>query len=245
VAHANDPTRWTEADSERFAQLGDVYVPCREEQRRVLLDLIPAQTCEPFTLVELAAGDGTFAKAVLERFTRCGVVALDGSEVMLERERHLLAPFAERAKMRHFALERDDWRAMLPSPLRCVISSLAVHHLSGAEKRRLFADVAGRLEPGGALLLADLVEAATARVAGIFGSQWNDAVRDNTARFNDARALDQFRADRWNFYRLDVPDPVDQPSRLVDQLDWLREAGFRVVDCFWMHAGHAIYGGYK
>jgi tRNA (cmo5U34)-methyltransferase len=243
---ANDPTRWTEADSEQFAEIGEVYVPAREEQRRVLLDLIPAEADDSFTIVELAAGDGTFAKAMLERFPRCQVLALDGSDVMLERERRLLAPFGGRVETRHFALEHGDWRAALPSPLRCVVSSLVIHHIPAVEKRRLFADLAVRLEPGGALLVADLVEAATPRVARIFAWQWDDAVQERSLRrFGDARALDGFGNDRWNHYRLDVPDPVDQPSRLVDQLDWLREVGFGIVDCFWMHAGHAIYGGYR
>jgi len=243
---ANDPTRWTEADSERFAALGDLYVPAREEQRRVLLDLIPAETDDAFTAVELGAGDGTFARSVLERFPRCRVLALDGSDVMLERAGRLLAPFGDRAEMRRFALERDDWRATLPAPLRCVLSSLAVHHLSGEDKRQMFSNLAGRLEPGGALLLADLVEAATPRVARLFAAQWDDAVRARSVgQLSGERALESFRADRWNFYRLDTPDPMDQPSRLVDQLNWLREAGFRDVDCFWMHAGHAIYGGYR
>jgi len=241
-----DPTRWTEADSERFAEIGDVYVPAREEQQRVLLDLIPADADETFTIVELAAGDGTFAKEMLERFPRCRVLAFDGSDVMLERERRLLGIFGERVETRHFALEHDDWRATLPASLRCVISSLAIHHIPGPEKRRLFADLAARLEPGGALLVADLVEAATPHVARLFASQWDEAVQERSLRrFGDARARDGFGDDRWNHYRLDVPDPVDQPSRLVDQLDWLREVGFQIVDCFWMYAGHAIYGGYR
>ena len=52
-----------------------------------------------------------------------------------------------------------------------------------------------------------------------------------------------FHAAQWNYYR--HPDPVDQPSRLADQLAWLSEAGFALVDCFWLRAGHAIYGGYR
>jgi SAM-dependent methyltransferase len=243
---ANDPNRWTEADSERFAAIGDLYVPAREEQRRVLLELIPAEIDEPFTLVELAAGDGTFAKAVLERFPRCRVLAYDGSDLMLERERNLLAPFGGRVETRRFALERRDWRTALPAPLRCAVSSLAIHHLPGREKRCVFSDLAAHVEPGGALLVADLVEPAMSRVKRIFASQWDDAVRERSRRrFGDERALAGFGDDRWNHYRLDVPDPIDRPSRLVDQLDWLREAGFRLVDCFWMHAGHAIYGGYR
>ena len=53
----------------------------------------------------------------------------------------------------------------------------------------------------------------------------------------------RFEAEHWNYYR--YPDPVDHPSGLFEQLLWLREAGFAAVDCFWMYAGHAVYGGYK
>jgi hypothetical protein len=42
-----------------------------------------------------------------------------------------------------------------------------------------------------------------------------------------------------------VEDHRDQPSPVFHQLLWLQSAGFPVVDCFWMHAGHAIFGGYK
>ncbi len=49
--------------------------------------------------------------------------------------------------------------------------------------------------------------------------------------------------EEWNYYRF--PDPSDRPSPLIDQLVWLKEAGFEVVDCFWVQAGHAIFGGYK
>ena len=32
---------------------------------------------------------------------------------------------------------------------------------------------------------------------------------------------------------------------LFHQLVWLRHAGFKVVDCWWVFAGHAVFGGYK
>jgi hypothetical protein len=31
----------------------------------------------------------------------------------------------------------------------------------------------------------------------------------------------------------------------MSQLDWLKEAGFAIVDCFWLQAGHAVFGGFK
>jgi hypothetical protein len=49
---------------------------------------------------------------------------------------------------------------------------------------------------------------------------------------------------RWTEEDSEVFAELDQPSRLADQLIWLREGGFRTVDCFWMQAGHAIFGGF-
>ena len=51
-----------------------------------------------------------------------------------------------------------------------------------------------------------------------------------------------FAGEHWNYFRYD--DPFDKPSPLFDQLQWLASAGFSDVDCFWMNAGHALYGGY-
>jgi len=45
--------------------------------------------------------------------------------------------------------------------------------------------------------------------------------------------------------RYRFPDPADSPSPLFDQLVWPRDAGYEGTDCFWMRAGHAIYGGFK
>jgi hypothetical protein len=35
------------------------------------------------------------------------------------------------------------------------------------------------------------------------------------------------------------------PARVFDHLTWLKQAGFGIVDCFWMRAGHAIYRDYR
>lgn len=45
-----------------------------------------------------------------------------------------------------------------------------------------------------------------------------------------------------------VPDreyPMDKPSPLFDQLQWLAAAGFQQVDTYWSKADHALFGGIK
>lgn len=250
MGEATDSTNaemgWSEEDSSRFLELAGAFVPRRAEQTAALCRLIPASPDEAFTVVELAAGDGTLACVVLDAFPRCHYIALDGSETMRERLRTVLAPYGERAEVGAFVIEAEDWRNALPRPLRCVLSSLCIHHLSGDGKRALFSDMAARLESGSALLIADLIAPATEQARRLFAEQWDATTREQSLALNGTvDTYQRFREMGWNHYAELEPDPIDMPSPLSDQLEWLREAGFSIADCFWMHAGHAIYGGYR
>lgn len=237
---------WTEIDSEGFAVVAGVAVPARAEQISILTDLIPARRNEVFTVVELGAGQGVLARAVLDTFPRCRYVALDRSAHMLVELRHTLRGYGARAVVRGFDLSGTAWRGALPTPLRCVLASLVVHHLTDPEKRRLYRDVAARLEPRGAFLLADLVAPANAAVQKLFAGQWNAAARAQSRGIpRGAGALRRFMHGGWNHYATSTPDPYDRPARLFQQLRWLEDAGFGQVDCFWMQAGHAIFGAYR
>ncbi|PWT78718.1 MAG: hypothetical protein C5B60_00685 [Chloroflexi bacterium] len=241
---------WSEGSSADFLELGELFVPVRAEQLATLVDLVPAQPTETFTAVELGAGAGHLAQAILERFPHCRYIALDGSETMREQLSRQLAPFEDRVEIRPFELAEQAWRRTLPSPLRCVLSSLCVHHLTGPQKRQFFSEMERLLEPGGALLLADIVEPPSPLVAGMFARQYDEIVRaQSLTQRGNLSGFERFSEMRWNYFRYDYaspdPDPIDHPSPLSDQLGWLGEAGFGVASCFWMRAGHAIYGGYK
>jgi SAM-dependent methyltransferase len=243
-----NPERWGEDTSQQFLEISEVFVPGRVEQADMLLGLIPARQDESFAIVELAAGGGELAEKILEQFPNCHYLALDGSVVMLEQLNQRLARFGERVTIRLFDIAARDWRAQLLTPLRCVCSSLCVHHLYGEGKRQLFNDMAQLLEPGGALLLADIIQPASQQIAALFARQYDDLVREQSlAVRGDLSGFTRFQEMHWNYFRYDIEDPddYDHPSLLSDQLRWLSEAGFSRVDCYWMRAGHAVYGGYK
>src|SRR5581483_7610965 len=203
--------QWQEEDSTTFLDTAEIFVPGRAEQIEALVGLVPADTEEPFTIAELAAGDGTLAQAMLEAFPNCRYHALDGSAVMRARLRERLAGFGERVTIGHFDLAARDWRETLPSPLRVVVSSLCVHHLTGAEKRALFADMHEHLEPGGALLLADVVEPASRQVANLFARQYDDIVRaQSLQRYGDLSGYEEFQRQHWNYFTYDYGLPADE-----------------------------------
>jgi hypothetical protein len=137
----------------------------------------------------------------------------------------------------------NDWHKHL-SDADCVLSSLVIHHLFGEDKRALFNTIHTHLSNRGALLIADLVEPQHPEGQSLFAATWDFVTRAQSIdQTGTADLFETFKQVEWNTYR--YPDPADRPSPLFDQLLWLKEAGFSVVDCFWLQAGHAIYGGYK
>lgn len=238
------PQEWTDADSRQFLDLADLITPSRAEQMEMLAALVPARADEPFQVVELGCGGGDLAARLLERFPRARYLGLDGSAAMLETAAERLKPHAGRVELRPFRLEADDWLAGIGAPVRCICSSLVVHHLDDAGKRSLYQALWQHLEPGGALLLIDIVLPEQPHARAAAGAAWDEAVRaQSLARTGSDAVYRRFKADGWNCYT--HPDPMDRPASLFAQLKWLEAAGFRSVDCFWQRAGHALFGGFR
>lgn len=236
---------WSESDSEQFLRFSEMITPSRAEQMALLADLVPAESHETFQFVELGCGGGGMAAFLLEHFPHAHYCGLDGSQIMLNTAAERLRPYRDRTDLQEFRLEElGAWTARLPAAIRCIFSSLVVHHLHDAAKRRLYKKVHGLLAPGGALLLIDIVLPAAERGQVAVGRNWDTIVRQQSQALTGSLAsYETFKQGGWNCYS--DPDPMDQPAPLFEQLRWLTQVGFKGVDCFWQRGGHAIFGGYK
>jgi tRNA (cmo5U34)-methyltransferase len=233
---------WTQDTSDLYRRLATIAVPARAEQIAVLLSLVPFAPGDAFKIVDLAAGEGRLSDALLRTFPQATLVALDAEESMRAEASRRLAPYGERVTVEAFDIQTADWWQYMDGA-GVVVSSLCVHHLDAAGKQTLFQAVQERLVPQGAFLLADLVLPLRLEVQSVFAATWDEHAQREAYALRAPELWDSFQRSRWNYYR--YPDPFDKPSRLFDQLLWMREAGFSAVDCFWMQAGHAIYGGYQ
>src|SRR5215213_3528099 len=112
--------------------------------------------------------------------------------------------------------------------------------MDGGRKRTLFEGIRARVTEPAALIIADLIEPQRPEGRSVFAGGWDRAAR--LASDASGGGFAEFKRAQWNYFR--YPDKDDRPSPLAHQLAWLEEAGFQDVDCFWLQAGHAIYGGY-
>jgi tRNA (cmo5U34)-methyltransferase len=99
------------------------------------------------------------------------------------------------------------------------------------------------MSPRGALLMADLIEPQHAGARAAAADRWDTLARQQADSIGAPALFQRFLDERWNHFR--YPDPADQPAALMHHLVWLRHAGFAAVDCVWLDAGHAVFGGFK
>ena len=233
---------WTESDSETYREIADVAVPRRQEMTATLVAAVPFTADEPVKMVELGSGDGRLAEALLTVFPRATLTALDGSESMRGATSKRLALFGDRARVATFDVAALDWWDRMFG-VDLIVSSLCLHHLNDAKKQYLYKAAAERLSPRGALLIGDLIDPQHPASRRLAADRWDAQAKEQADALGRPDLWRRFVDTRWNHFRF--PDEDDQPSALFHQLVWLRHAGFAAVDCCWLNAGHAVFGGFK
>jgi tRNA (cmo5U34)-methyltransferase len=156
-------------------------------------------------VLDLGTGDGRLLALVKSKNPEAGGVALDFSEPMLRRARERFAGDGSVEVVKHDL--NDPLSKGRWEPFDLVISGLAIHHLVHERKRELYAEVFGLLRSGGLFLNLEHVASAT------------EALH---LRFLAAVGL--------------TPETEDPANILLDmetQLKWLRQIGYKDVDCQW------------
>jgi tRNA (cmo5U34)-methyltransferase len=202
-------------------------------QQRFMAALLPFAGQDAVTFLDLGAGTGAAARAILARYPRSTAILADFSVQMMRAGEREMQPFAGRYRYVEFDMSDRQWPAAIPPELDAVVTSMCVHHLPDAGKRGLFAEIFDHLVPGGWYLNYDPVGTEDPVVAATW-ERVNDEIDPGAA----ARRLQRTPAEqaRWdNHVRYVIP--------LARQLQYLRSAGFRGIDVYWKNLENVIYGG--
>jgi tRNA (cmo5U34)-methyltransferase len=199
-------------------------VPHYRAGNALIVELVPFARDRRVRALDVGAGTGVLSALLLKEFARMTVVALDASPAMLAACAANLAAQRDRIELREGAFPDAD----IGAGYDLVVSSLALHHLAHAQKRRGFRVLFEALRPGGVLLVRDLVAAATPALDRQYEALWRRAVADHG--HDDMSWFDAHLAE-------------DNPAKVEDQLAWLAEAGFADAGCHWRYLNFALFGG--
>lgn len=137
---------WSESLSKQFVDYGRYFVPDRDSQMKIMTALL-SNLGSAASIVELCCGEGLLAEVILEVYPTYSMQAFDGSSEMLARAQNRLSRFKDRFQCQKFELASTSWRHF-NHPVNAVVSSLAIHHLTGPQKQVLFRDIFRILIPG-------------------------------------------------------------------------------------------------
>ena len=184
-------------------------VPQYHECNALMLDLV---TEPPARILDVGAGTGMLSALVLDRFPAAQLVAIDLSADMLAECEAKLSGFAGR-----FALIQGAYPALdFGAGFDLVVSSLVMHHLSHADKRAGFGKLFDAMNPGGTLLVRDVVAAPTPALNRRYAAMWRDTVQ--AYGYDDMSWFDEHLE-------------TDNPAPVEDQVAWLAEIGFADAAC--------------
>jgi tRNA (cmo5U34)-methyltransferase len=177
-------------------------------------------------ILDLGAGTGLLSAAVLDRVPDARMVLVDRSPGMLERAVHRF-----RSTDRVTTVVADLGDPLPAGPFDAIVSGLSIHHLPHEQKRALFVRIRHALAPDGLFVNVEQVLAPNSRLEELYDRQHERHVHAaNTPAEEWAAGRDRMR--------YDICAGVDE------QLEWLREAAFAVVDCLakdWRFATYAAW----
>ncbi len=227
---------------EDWASKGGWQAPMREVQTAMLLRMIPQPIEAPIRVLDIGAGYGALASAVLHDRANATAVCLDASEAMLKVGRERNAGLKNRLSFVQGSLETPAWLKSVEGDFDAVISSRALHHFTENQRRRdIFKEVFNLVRDGGCFINADNVRGATKSLTERYRSA-RDEYLDRFVRQSSGGKTNLAEA------KVAAPSSYHGPHNngyLDEELAWLKEAGFVDVDCFWKFTTTVVYGGFK
>ncbi len=226
------------AFSREYRENADVFIVERQRMLAVLGSFYCHFVMDgtPKAVLDLGCGDGIITSVIAGVDDSIFATLIDASEDMLIKARERLSGLkAARYLQTSFQeLVREDG---LDRPFDFVASSLAIHHLTMAEKASLFRRVYAHLNDGGYFVNIDVILAPSESLEQWYLSLWREWIgeRKTVLRITDNRFDDIVQRYKNT--------EENRPDTLEDQLTALKSCGFQDVDCYYKYGIFTIYGG--
>ncbi len=212
--------------SRKYDSQRQYLIPCFTDFYKASLPLIKS-VANAKTVLDLGAGTGLFSHFVYQQNPYLHFTLADIS-----------APMLSVAKNRFDGLTNFDFVELdistqnIPGKYDIIISGLAIHHLTDAQKQKAYNNIYNALNEGGIFINADQVTGRTMVFESLFKYQWRETVA--TSGLDHEALIQAFERTK-----------LDKPAPLEAQIKMLEKAGFIEIDCIYKNMNFAVFGGFK
>lgn len=227
--HSNRVARHFESDWSDYDHQVRTAIPLYDQALQTLADVVSRSRLDPATILDLGIGTGNLAHMLLDIFPNARLTGIDVLQDFLDIAGKKLSGHEDRVSLERVDLSDFDFSQRYD----LVVTSFMFHHTPDEAKRTAYARIFSCLTSGGCLMQADFVGSASPFYGEIF-----DALRISYMKDRNL-SEEQIRKQYVEHRKLEIPTPMEQ------QLTWLRDLGFRDVECFWKYLNLAVFGGRK
>ena len=236
-----DKSRWAEKDfAHEYLETADIRIL----ERRRMLEVLKSfyryflGDKQQNAVLDLGCGDGILIHELFKIDDSISATLVDGSKDMLDKAKARLTGF----KNTHFI--KASFQELLQVDMQLpdfdlVVSSLAIHHLTMNEKSSIFNYIYSHLKEGGYFVNTDVILPPTETLEKWYLELWKEwIIKRQTALKLEGRYEDVINnhIEKEHHSKLDT---------LTNQLNGLKDAGFKDVDCFYKYGIFAVYVGRK
>ncbi len=234
-------SNWAKTDfTQQYRDNADIYIV----ERRRLLEILKSfyrhflGKREQNHIVDIGCGDGIVTHGLLEIDDSIFATLIDGSEDMLNKAKERLKGFQNIYYIKASFQEILE-KGILQQKSDFIVSSLAIHHLNMDEKREFFRLIHSNLYEGGYFMNIDVILPPTESLDRWYMKLWEEWMDERKASIGIEGKPSSDIIQRYK----DMEE--NKPDTLNNQINALKEVGFKEVDCFYKYGIFTIFGGKK
>lgn len=198
------------------------FIPCFEAFYKETTAFIAENIPYPKRILDLGAGTGLLTYFWYEQFPKAQYTLVDiaGDMLHVAKERF--------AGIDTMTYQIEDYIKSFPEDdYDCIISALSIHHLDFNQKKELFKKIYEKLPTNGIFVNYDQFCANHDELKTWFDTYWEKRLTQKDLSKEDI-AL-------WRERRL-----LDKECSVEEELNLLRDSGFKIVECLYLNQKFAI-----
>ncbi len=231
-----------EENAKYFLESERGAVPGSDLQLEIMASIIQQWRPNPSNLLDLGCGDGILGRFMITCFPGVSAVFVDFSDPMLDAAKASLSHVPNSTILKADFCTKEWLEALEPEiPFDVIISGFAIHHQPDQRKKEIYSEIYNLLSKGGVFLNLEHVESSTQEVSKLFEDYYIEHLHNFQLKSNPETSK-EIVADGFR----NRPDKEeDQLAPVEKQCEWLREIGFKDVDCYFKQFEIGLFGGRK
>lgn len=215
--------------------------PGAMQQFEVMMKLINANGTEIKHLLDLGCGDGILGSMVLDQYPQSQGVFVDLSEDMLLAAKQKMSEMLSRVELIQHDYQDKKWvdRVNHKAPYDVIVSGFSIHHQVDVRKKEIYQEIYHLLKPGGLFINVEHVLSRSPWIEHIHDENFVDALSDYENKVGTRKSRQEV-SDKY-YSREDSSANI--LALVEDQCEWLREIGYKDVDCYFKLFELTVFGG--